>query len=110
MGKIINSAYEGIIKLISINFDFVRMLSFKFDFFYLPSNMMMIAMIMSVAVTITAIYIARKISKDNGKIVVPFLLSILFYAPLFAMWWFTSFLYKIRRKTLKWNGVSWKKD
>jgi len=110
LGKIINSAYEGIIKLISINFDFVRMLSFKFDFFYLPSNMMMIAMIMSVAVTITAIYIARKISKDNGKIVVPFLLSILFYAPLFAMWWFTSFLYKIRRKTLKWNGVSWKKD
>lgn len=108
--KLTGGIYKSFSNLLSINFDLFKIIPFKFDTFYLPPNMTTIIMSTTFTVTILAVYIARKISNDKEKVASPFFLSILLYAPLFALWWATSILYKISGKTIKWSGVPWRKD
>ena len=110
INKIITNVYKGFIDLLSINFDLFKLLSFRFDTFYLTPNMVTIVTILSLIVTILAVYIARRISEDKERIALSFLLSTIFYPFLFSMWWLISFIYKLLDKDIKWNGVSWKKD
>ncbi len=110
MSKLVDSVYKALFNLWSINFDFFKTITFKVDTFYLLPNMITIITLVTLAVVILEICIARKISDDKRRVVLPFILSTIFYAPLFAIWWFTSFLFKISGKTIRWSGTSWKKD
>ncbi len=110
MKVLLSGFINNIFKLWSINFDFLKMLNFRIEPFYLVPSAMTILTILSICFVAGTIWIARRISDDREKIFMPSLLSILFYAPLFALWWLVSFAYKAGGKDIKWSGVVWKKD
>lgn len=105
-----NNAYTGLINLKSINFDIFKLINFKIDWFYLAPSTVVLVTILSLLIAIMAIYVARVISSDKEKIASRFLLSALFYAYLYTLWWLVSFAYKATGKKLTWSGITWKKD
>lgn len=110
IGKLLSSALNGLFNLWSINFDFTKLISLKIDSFYLAPSMITVITLLSLSFMGLIIYMARKISDDKDKIAGPAILSLLLYAPMFALWWFVTFAYKLGGRTVKWSGVVWKKD
>ncbi len=104
--------FDVILNLSAINFDILELInisSFKLSAFYLPSMLTMITLI-SFGTAILTVYIAKRMTDDKENLAISFLYSALLYAPLFAFWWSMSILYKMTGKSLKWAGISWRKD
>jgi len=94
--------------LFSINFDFTKVINF--DLFYFSPNLISIIMLVAIIFATIVVVVARRISNDKEKILFPYLISVLFYGPLYALWWGASIAYKLGGKTIKWSGVEWEKD
>jgi cellulose synthase/poly-beta-1,6-N-acetylglucosamine synthase-like glycosyltransferase len=108
--KMAGNLFANMHNLWAINFDIMRLINFKFDMFYLTPGMLGLLTLISLLFAAGVLYVARIVGKDSEKVALPFFYSILFYAPLYALWWGVSFLYKLRGKTINWSGVIWKKD
>lgn len=102
--------FDSIFNLNAINFDLLKLFSFNLDIFYLTPGIITMLTILSILLVTSIIYFARVISNDKEKIAFSFAVSLLLYAPLFALWWAVSFICKASGKKLKWSGLDWKKD
>ncbi len=107
---LLKSAYHGLINLFSIDFDLLHMLNFKVDSFYLMPSIITTLSVISLLMLVSVLWIGKSLSQDKENLLAPFILTILFYAPLYALWWTASFAYKVGGRTIKWSGVEWKKD
>lgn len=108
--KIFGNAFNNIFNLWSINFDFLKMINLKFDLFYIPMDLVIMITLLTLFVGTTIVLLGKRMAYDKEKMLYSYFLSLLFYAPLYALWWISSFFYKATGKTMKWSGTVWKKD
>ncbi len=104
------NSYDLLFHLWSINFDFMKLMDFSIDAFYLSPGLMTMFGIVTLLFSISTIYIAKVFSEDKQKLAIPFILSIFLYGPIYASWWAGSIAYKLTGRSIKWSGVAWKKD
>lgn len=102
--------FNDFLNLKAINFDFIKLIDFNFDFFYFSPSLVTTFVIAGLVLAVGVMMVARIVSRDKESIIWPFLLSMFLYAPLYALWWLASFAHTASGKEIKWNGISWKKD
>ncbi|MBN2421553.1 glycosyltransferase family 2 protein [Candidatus Woesearchaeota archaeon] len=108
--KTASALYDGAVNLLSINFDFTKLISFKLDSYYFMPSIMTILVILAFVVMLTMVLLGRMLSKDKERIAMPFIWMMVLYAPLHAIWWSSALVQKARGKKIRWSGISWKKD
>jgi cellulose synthase/poly-beta-1,6-N-acetylglucosamine synthase-like glycosyltransferase len=107
---VFRNVFKGMGNLFAIDFDFIKMMNFKFDMFYISPGLILMISIFSMLLLLTVVYLGKRLSEDKERLTLPLILSVFLYAPLYALWWAASIAYKTTGKTMKWSGVSWKKD
>lgn len=105
-----HNVYQSITNLWYINFDFMKILNFRFDWFYWTPNTIAAISFLTLAVGSIVFLLGRRISNDKEPFLASYVLSLFLYAPLYTLWWLSSIAYKVTGKDIKWGGVVWKKD
>ncbi len=108
--KLISNAFSTVLDLQSINFDFFKMINLNFDLFYVPADLVVLITLLTFIVGTAIFLIGRFLASEKQKVLYSYFLSLILYAPLYALWWSSSLAYVISGKKLKWSGVVWKKD
>ena len=108
--KLISNFSSTLGNLWSINFDFIKMIDIKFDLFYIPVDLVVLITILTFAIGTAIILLGRILASEHQKMLFSYFLSMVLYAPLYALWWTASFIYVATGKKMKWSGVAWKKD
>ncbi len=101
--KFFTVAFSSFSNLASIDFDFIKMVNFKFDIFSFNFEGLTLLMIAALMLGILIVISAKKFSKEKQKIKYLYVMYIVFYWLLFGLWWLAAFLCKIFRKKLKWG-------
>ncbi len=101
--KFISRNIQNLINLNSINFDFWRLIQFNPDVFYVDFNSLRLLAIISIIAGIAMIYSAKKMSKENVKIKLSYLVYMVAYWMLFGFWWITALIYTALGKRVAWG-------
>ncbi len=101
--RLVINVSRHLINYYQIRFDFLPLLNFKLDSFYLYITPILILALISLAFGIAIVYIAKKISKEKIKIKFSYIFYLLFYGVLFGLWWLISGIYKIIGKKVYWG-------
>jgi len=105
--KSLSELIKNLVFLQSINFDFTNFFKFnsyffKKFFFLLFTNPIFIFIFITIAVVWMYISYATKKTGKIQDLKLNLFLFYLFFAPLFAIWWFISFIYLLFAKKMKW--------
>ncbi|MFC1648054.1 glycosyltransferase [Nanoarchaeota archaeon] len=104
--KLIESLWKRYIFLKAIDFDFMQMLEFNFDTFFLNFNEAMILSLFTIALSVCLIILAKKVASEEDKIKYSYIIYILVYWVLFGFWWIVAFYYKLSNKKTRWGHKS----
>ncbi|MFA6088864.1 MAG: glycosyltransferase family 2 protein [Candidatus Woesearchaeota archaeon] len=92
-----------IVKMIVTHFDIVNYFRFgHFDIFYVQLDAITILSLISLCIGLFMVVMAKKLSEEKLHLPFNYILFLIAYWFLFAMWWTVSILYKITGKQTKW--------
>jgi poly-beta-1,6-N-acetyl-D-glucosamine synthase len=100
----IDKNYQHFMNLYDVRFDIWNMIHLKWDLFYLDQSPLMIIGLTALAIGITMIYLAKRLSKERQNITYPYLLFMLLYLPLYAYWWASAIHARVSKKEVGWRG------
>ena len=102
-----STSYMNIKNLIAINFDFVRMMTFRMDPFFTDYGTILFFSIISLALGVVIIVLAKNLSKEQDvKIKSFYVFYLLFYWMLYGFWWIVAFYYFITNRKVRWRHKS----
>lgn len=107
--RFMNSSVNALINWYNIGFDLFPLFKVP-EWFYIQFDKLFLLGVVSIAIAIFIIYIAKAISHDETKIKFFYVYYVFIYGPLFTLWWLTSLYYNIKGKQVRWAGVDWKKE
>jgi len=90
----------------AIGFDFLTLLNFNFDFFFINTNLLTILSLISIATIILILIIAKKISEEKTALKFYYPFYFFFYWMLFGFWWVMAGIYKLIGKKVAWGQRS----
>lgn len=102
--KLVNNAFQSIMRYYIVGFDFKTLIEFKIDLFFLNINAITVLAVFCLVFSISVIYIAKKISKEKSKIKFSYMIYLFFYWLLFGFWWTIACFYQITGKKIMWGG------
>jgi len=88
----------------NVNFDLSKMISFKWDLFYIDQSPIMFIGLVALIIGIIMVYIAKKISNEKQSLAYSYILFMLFYLPLYAYWWASAIKAKATASDVGWAG------
>jgi cellulose synthase/poly-beta-1,6-N-acetylglucosamine synthase-like glycosyltransferase len=100
----IDTNYQRAVNLYNVNFDVWHLLKINWDPFYIDQSPLMMIGIVSLAIGITMIYIAKRISKERQGLAWFYILFMFLYLPLYAYWWASAIKAKAFDKDTGWRG------
>ena len=96
--------YQRLVNLYNVNFDIWKMIEIRWDAFYLNQSPLMIIGLISLALGITMVYLAKRMSSEKQSLTFCYLLFMFLYLPLYAYWWATAIHAKVADKDVGWRG------
>lgn len=93
-----------IINLNNINYDFMHLFQFNFDWFNVNLGPTAFLGAIAFAAGIFMILTAKRISEEKSHIKVSYIWYLIFYWLLFGSWWFVAIYYKLTGKKIRWAG------
>lgn len=100
----IKNNYDRLINLYNVNFDLTKMIRLNLDTFYLNHSPLMWIGLVALAIGITMIVLAKRLSKETMPLTSAYILFALIYLPLYAYWWVISVHAKIKHQDVGWKG------
>jgi cellulose synthase/poly-beta-1,6-N-acetylglucosamine synthase-like glycosyltransferase len=102
-----SNSYTNIKNLIAINFDFVRMMTFRMDPFFTDYGTILFFSAISLVIGVVIILLAKNLSKEQDvKIKYFYIFYLLFYWMLYGFWWIVAFYHFITNKKVSWRHKS----
>lgn len=102
-----SNSYMNIKNLIAINFDFVRMMTFRVDPFFTDYGTILFFSAISLVLGVVIILLAKNLSKEQDvKIKYFYIFYLLFYWMLYGFWWIVAFYHFITNKKVGWRHKS----
>ncbi|MCX8146862.1 MAG: glycosyltransferase [Candidatus Woesearchaeota archaeon] len=101
--KFATRIYEGISNLVAINFDIWNLFKFNFDAFLIDLSPLSVLALVSLMVSVTMVYIAKRSSKENSRLAFSYVLFALLYLFAFAYWWIIAIICKITKRKIHWG-------
>lgn len=99
------SSFKNFINLQSINFDILTIIkNIKLDSFFINTEPILFLSVLGLIAAILIVNIAKEISKEKDRIKKAYVFYMLFYCPLFTLWWLSSAVIILTRKKIN----SWK--
>ncbi len=96
--------YQRLVNLYNVNFDIMKLIRFDWDPFYLDQSPLMFIGIISLAIGIIMVYLAKTLSHEKQKLAVCYLFFMIFYLPLYAYWWASAVKAKTSESDVGWRG------
>ena len=96
--------WQRLVNMYSVNFDIWRLLKLSWDPFYLNQSPLMLIGLVSLAIGISMIYLAKRMSKERQGLVWCYVLFCIFYLPLYAYWWASAIRARVADKDVAWRG------
>jgi len=87
----------------NIRFDFLKIIDFKLDIFYLNVENYALLTLITLFIGIIILIVAKNIAGEKQKIYYPYILYMLFYWFLFGFWWFCALCLKMFNKRIYWG-------
>ena len=94
---------KTILNYYNIRFDFLKIIDFKIDFFYLNMENYALLTLITLFIGIIILIVAKNIAREKQKIHYPYILYMLFYWFLFGFWWFGALFLKMFNKRIYWG-------
>lgn len=105
--RLCDSVNDFIRLLIVTNFDISHWLNFNgFDIFYIQLDSISILSILSLFMGLFMVIYAKKLSEEKLNLPFSYILFLIAYWFLFAIWWSVSIFYKLAGKNTKWGHKS----
>jgi cellulose synthase/poly-beta-1,6-N-acetylglucosamine synthase-like glycosyltransferase len=101
--KLSESGLSVLKNLLASNFEVLPLLNFRLDFFFLNLSPLFIFSMLSLAIGLIAIYLAKRHSQERSAIKLSYVLYILFYWIIFAYWWMAAGWCKVTRSNVRWK-------
>ena len=98
--------WHTFVNLRAVDFDITKLKWFNFDFFFINLNAVAILSMVSLALGITLIYLAKRVSEEKIHIKYSYILFMMFYWLLFGFWWTMSIFHKLTAKKQVWGHKS----
>ena len=99
--NLVIGAYKAFLNLNAINFNFLGVWQFDIFNIYIPPFLILGLFLLIIAYLV--IMIAKRVSEDNTNIKFDYLLYIILYWNLLALWWFMAIIYKLCSIKVKWS-------
>ncbi len=104
--KLTTKAWERFQYMQAINWDFMEILEFNFDPFFLNFNDTVMLGFLVMAISIALILLAKNVAGENEQIKYHYIVYVLIYWLLFGFWWIVAFWNKLLNKENYWNHKS----
>lgn len=96
--------FDWFAQMIAVNFDFIPLLRFDFDAFFLNTTPFAIIGLITLVASVSSIIIARKYSRGDEKILWSYIAFMYTYFVLYPFWWMIAAYYKVANKKIKWGS------
>lgn len=101
--RFIGHSFQAFQDLRAINFDLLSLLQ-KPQLFYISIDPLFILSIIAIALAITTVLIAKKLSQEKQKLKISYIYFMFTYLLLFSFWWIIAMYYRITGKKIRWGG------
>ncbi|HLD05173.1 MAG TPA: glycosyltransferase [Candidatus Nanoarchaeia archaeon] len=91
------------LNLVAVDFDIWRMLTFKWDTFYINNTSIMILSVFTLILSLYFIWLAKRLSEEKHPIKWSYCLFFLFYWLFFGYWWLRAILAAVLRMNVRWG-------
>lgn len=108
--RLFEKNYDRFVNLYNVNFDIMRLLKFDWDVFYINQSALAMIGVVSLAIGITMVVLAKKLSDEKMPMAVSYLWFVLLYLPLYAYWWAVSIKARLLDDDVRWHGRTRKKE
>lgn len=102
--KLLDHLITFFLNLYAINFDILPWLRFQFDPFFITLDSLTALAIIALASGIFVVWLAKKHSGDQHSISSKYVLYLLVYWVVFAVWWCIAFQAKAFKKRIVWGS------
>lgn len=96
--------WQRAVNLYNVDFDIWRLLKINWDWFYLNQSPLMMIGLVSLALSVTMIYLAKRMSKEKMPVAFNYLLFMVLYLPLYVYWWAHAAKARVQNKNVDWAG------
>ncbi|MBW2964611.1 glycosyltransferase [Candidatus Woesearchaeota archaeon] len=100
----IDTNWDRLVNLYSVNFDVWKLIKFNLDPFYINQSPLMLIGLVSLAIGLTMIYLAKRMSKEKQGLAWCYVLFVVLYMPLYAYWWASAIRARVSDKDVEWRG------
>lgn len=101
--RMVDSLVDFIVNITALGFNYFRLLNFDIDLFFLNMDSVTVLSLVTLAISITIIFIAHKMADNKSNLAIRFIIYSLFYWFFFAFWWSLAFIIRITGRKLRWG-------
>lgn len=101
--QLTDSLWHRWLNLLAVDFDVWRMINFKWDAFYINTTSVMVLSLVTLAISLYFIWLAKRLSEEKRSIKWSYCLFFLFYWLFFGYWWMRAIMAAVLRTKVRWG-------